>query len=183
MLRKKSTKLQGIILIAEQILPTSIQLSNKSNGEFDLSIWNTTYDEAFELSSLSVHRAETSNKNNDLRVFFHYIRNIPDCSRVCVSFRLNYLTNSPFCRKKKNVKLSFQLTMCVFNVSAYGEGVHLLYFSFFFKERETQVVQHLATVIVFSLSRWNANWFSRLHPSLIGRIVLHFKNISSLIYR
>ena len=66
MLRKKSTKLQGIILIAEQILPTSIQLSNKSNGEFDLSI----YDEAFELSSLSVHRAEKSNKNNDLRVFF-----------------------------------------------------------------------------------------------------------------
>lgn len=38
MLRKKSTKLQGIILIAEQILPTSIQLSNKSNGEFDLTI-------------------------------------------------------------------------------------------------------------------------------------------------
>lgn len=70
MLRKKSTKLQDIILIAEQILPTSIQLSNKSNGEFDLSIWNTTYDEAFELSSLSVHRAEKSNKNNNLRVFF-----------------------------------------------------------------------------------------------------------------
>ena len=66
MLRKKSTKLQDIILIAEQILPTSIQLSNKSNGEFDLSIWNTTYDEAFELSSLSVHRAEKSNKNNNL---------------------------------------------------------------------------------------------------------------------
>ena len=70
MLRKKSTKLQGIILIAEQILPTSIQLSNKSNGEFDLSIWNTTYDKAFELSSLSVHRAEKSNKNNNLLVFF-----------------------------------------------------------------------------------------------------------------
>lgn len=70
MLRKKYTKLQVIILIAEQILPTSIQLSNKSNGEFDLSIWNTTYDEAFELSSLSVHRAEKSNKNNNLRVFF-----------------------------------------------------------------------------------------------------------------
>lgn len=70
MLRKKSTKLQDIILIAEQILPTPIQLSNKSNGEFDLSIRNTTYDEAFELSSLSVHRAEKSNKNNNLRVFF-----------------------------------------------------------------------------------------------------------------
>lgn len=66
-------KLQGIILIAEQILPTSIQLSNKSNGEFDLSIWNTTYDEALELSSLSVHRAEKSNKNNNLRVFFTII--------------------------------------------------------------------------------------------------------------